>query len=94
MKINDLFLVRRKQQKSSYIEGKVSGTAHHQTKKPKTGFRSVFFLSDDGVCPKLYLQYISILLISFNEENVIYFHLSTNIFIMFLARALHNISRM
>ena len=29
-------------------------------------------------------------LISFNEEKVIYFHLSTNIFIMFLARALHN----
>ena len=39
--------------------------------------------------PLIYLDY---LLISFNEEKVIYFLLSTNIFIMFLARALHNIS--
>ena len=40
--------------------------------------------------PLIYLDY---LLISFNEEKVIYFLLSTNIFTMFLARALHNISQ-
>ena len=40
----------------------------------------LFVWSDDGLCPKLYHQHISIFAYFFIEEKVIYLNLSTNIY--------------